>query len=84
MQSMKSTTAGKDLLEEVNKCVAKLGLSFEKVFSVTTDGCPNLTGKNGWPFEKDTRSSSRAEPRSDHYLPALHYSSNGPCCGDSD
>ena len=45
MQSMKSTTTGKDLLE-VNKCVAKLGLSFEKLSSVTTDGCPNLTGKN--------------------------------------
>ncbi|XP_071216541.1 general transcription factor II-I repeat domain-containing protein 2B-like [Salvelinus alpinus] len=42
---MKSTTTGKDLLE-VNKCVAKLGLSFEKLSSVTIDGCPNLTGKN--------------------------------------
>ena len=46
MQLMKSTTTGKYLLEEVNKCVAKLGLSFEKLASVTTDGCPNLTGKN--------------------------------------
>ena len=42
VQSMKSTTTGKDLLE-VNKCVAKLGLSFEKLSSVTTNGCPNLT-----------------------------------------
>ena len=46
MQSMKSTTTGKYLLEEDNKCVAKLGLNFEKLPSVTTDGCPNLTGKN--------------------------------------
>ena len=46
VQSMKSTTTGKDLLEEVNKCVAKLGLSFEKLSSVTTDVCPNLTGKD--------------------------------------
>ena len=46
MQSMKSTTTGKDLLEEVNKCVAKLGLSFKNISSVTTDGCPNLIGKN--------------------------------------
>ena len=46
MESMKSTTTGKDLLEDVNKCVAKLGLSFEKLSSVTTDGCPNMTGKN--------------------------------------
>jgi hypothetical protein len=46
VQSMKSTTTGKDLLVEVNKCGAKLGLSFEKLPSVTTDGCPNLTGQN--------------------------------------
>ena len=46
VQSMKSTTTGIDLLEEVNKCVAELGLSFEKLSSVTTDGCPNMTGKN--------------------------------------
>ena len=45
VQSMKSTTTGTYLLE-VNKCVAKLGLSFEKLSSVTTDGCPNLTGNN--------------------------------------
>ena len=45
VQSMKSTTE-KYLLEEVNTCVAKLGLSFEKLSCVTTDGCPNLTAKN--------------------------------------
>jgi hypothetical protein len=38
VQSVKSTTTGKYLLEEVNKCVAKLGLNFEKLSSVTTDG----------------------------------------------
>ena len=53
---MKSTTTGKDLLEDVNKCVAVLK-SFEKLSSVT-DGCPNLKGKKRWPFDKDTRSSS--------------------------
>jgi hypothetical protein len=46
VQSMKSTTTGKDLLEEDHKCVAKLGLRFEKLSSLITDGCPNLTGKN--------------------------------------
>ena len=50
MQSMKSTTSGKDLLEEVNKCVAKLWLSFEKLSSVTTDWC--LTGKNVGLFKR--------------------------------
>jgi hypothetical protein len=39
--SLKNTTTGKDLMEEVNKFVAKLGLSFEKLSSGTTDGCPN-------------------------------------------
>ena len=75
VQSMKSTTTGKDFMEEVNNCVAKLGLSFEKLSSVTTDGCPNLTGKKRWSFEKNTRSSSWAEPRSENYFPALYYSS---------
>ena len=42
VQSMKSTTTGKYLLEEVNKCVEKLGLSFEKLSSVTVDGCQNI------------------------------------------
>jgi hypothetical protein len=45
VQSMKNTTTGKYLLAEVNKCVAKLGLSIERLSSVTTDGCPNLAEK---------------------------------------
>uniref|UniRef100_UPI0037E9C4C4 general transcription factor II-I repeat domain-containing protein 2A-like n=1 Tax=Semicossyphus pulcher TaxID=241346 RepID=UPI0037E9C4C4 len=46
MQSMKGTTPGSDLFTEVNACLDKLGLKWEKLTSVTTDGCPNLTGKN--------------------------------------
>ncbi|KAK7886618.1 hypothetical protein WMY93_026239 [Mugilogobius chulae] len=46
MQSMKGTTTGSDLLNEVNACVDKLGLKWDKLAGVTTDGCPNLTGKN--------------------------------------
>ncbi|XP_063802305.1 general transcription factor II-I repeat domain-containing protein 2B-like [Pseudophryne corroboree] len=46
MQSMKDTTTGKDLLEAVNQCVSKLGVEWEKLAGVTTDGSPNLTGKN--------------------------------------
>ena len=52
VQSMKSTTTGKDSLEEVNKCVAKLGLSFEKLSSATTDVCPNLTRIFFWKWYK--------------------------------
>ena len=46
MQSMKGTTTGSDLFTEVNACFDKLGLKWDKLASVTTDGCPNLTGKN--------------------------------------
>jgi hypothetical protein len=55
---MKNTTTDKYVLEEVNTCVAKLILSLEKLSSLTTDGCPNLTGEKHLPFEKDARSSS--------------------------
>lgn len=46
MQSMKGTTTGNDLFTEVNACLDKVGLKWEKLAGVTTDGCPNLTGKN--------------------------------------
>ena len=46
MQSMKGTTTASDLFTEVNACVEKLGLKWDKLAGVTTDGCPNLTGKN--------------------------------------
>lgn len=39
MQSMKETTTGSDLFTVVNACLDKLA-------SVTTDGCPNLMGKD--------------------------------------
>ena len=45
MQSMKGTTTGSDLFTEVNACVEKLGLKWDKLAGVTTDGCPK-TGKN--------------------------------------
>lgn len=43
---MKGTTAGSDLFTEVSACLDKLGLKWDKLAGVTTDGCPNLTGKN--------------------------------------
>lgn len=46
MQSMKGTTTGNDLFIEVNACLDKLGLKWDNLAGVTTDGCPNLTGKN--------------------------------------
>ncbi|XP_077091357.1 general transcription factor II-I repeat domain-containing protein 2B-like [Siphateles boraxobius] len=46
MRSMKETTTGSDLFTEVNLSMDKLGLKWDKLTGVTTDGCPNLTGKN--------------------------------------
>lgn len=46
MESMKDTTTGEDLLMKVKGCIEKYGLQWGKLKSVTTDGSPNLTGKN--------------------------------------
>lgn len=46
MQSMKGTTTGSDLFTEVNACLDKLGLKWDKLAAFTTDGCQSLTGKN--------------------------------------
>jgi len=46
MRSMKGTTTGSDLFTEVNACMDKLGLKWDRLAGVTMDGCPNLTGKN--------------------------------------
>ena len=45
MQSMKGTTTGNDLFREVKSCLDMLGLKWDKLAGVTTDGSPNLTGK---------------------------------------
>ncbi|XP_072416387.1 general transcription factor II-I repeat domain-containing protein 2A-like [Chiloscyllium punctatum] len=42
---MKGTTTGSDLFTEVNVCL-DTGLKWEKLAGVTTDGCPDITGKN--------------------------------------
>ena len=46
MRSMKGTTTGSDLFTEVNACLDKMRLIWDKLAGVTTDGCPNMTGKN--------------------------------------
>ncbi|XP_028275741.1 general transcription factor II-I repeat domain-containing protein 2B-like [Parambassis ranga] len=45
MRSMKGTTTGSDLFMEVNACIDTLGLKWDRLAGVTTDGCPNLTDK---------------------------------------
>lgn len=46
MQSIKRTATCNDWLTEVNACLDMLGLTWDKLAGVTTDGCQNLTGKN--------------------------------------
>ncbi|KAG6931549.1 GTF2I repeat domain containing 2 [Chelydra serpentina] len=43
---MKGTTKESDLYERVSGCLEYLKLSLSKLANVTTDGPPNLTGKN--------------------------------------
>ena len=45
VRSMKGTTTGSELFNEVNACMDTLKLKWERLIGVTTDGCPNLTGK---------------------------------------
>lgn len=46
MESMRGTTRGCDLYECVSGCLEKFNLPWTKLLNVTTDGSPNLTGKN--------------------------------------
>jgi hypothetical protein len=70
VQSTKSATTGKDLLEEVNKC-GKAGTEFWKVVQCDHWWVSKLDRQKKTHFEKDTRSSSWAEPRSENDFPAL-------------
>ena len=46
LRSMRGTTTGSDLFTEVDACMNTLGLKWDRLAGVTTDGCPSLTGKN--------------------------------------
>ena len=47
MESMKDTTTGGDIFECVGNAFRTMDLPWQKMVSVTMDGCPSLTGKNG-------------------------------------
>lgn len=44
-----------DLFMEVNVCLDKLGLKWDKMAGVSTDGYPSLTGEKCLAFEADAR-----------------------------
>ena len=46
LRSMKASTTGEDIFKEVEKIFNDVDLNWSKLLSVTTDGCPSLTGKN--------------------------------------
>lgn len=46
LESISGTTTGADIFEKVNSCITNLGLTWEKLCSITTDGAPNMVGRN--------------------------------------
>ena len=46
MQSLKGTTRGEDLFLKVTGVIDRFKLPWNKLTNITTDGSPNLTGKN--------------------------------------
>ncbi|XP_067940313.1 general transcription factor II-I repeat domain-containing protein 2-like [Watersipora subatra] len=46
MESLKGQTRGEDLYDRVSAVIENMKLPWSKLINVTTDGSPNLTGKN--------------------------------------
>ena len=55
VRSMKGTTTGSELFNEVNACMDTLALKWKRLVGVTTDGGPNLIGEICGIFETDAR-----------------------------
>ncbi|KAK0141946.1 General transcription factor II-I repeat domain-containing protein 2 [Merluccius polli] len=45
LSSLKTTTMGKDMFEAVSDAIDKMGLKWDKLCGVTTDGAPAMTGE---------------------------------------
>ncbi|XP_034547514.1 general transcription factor II-I repeat domain-containing protein 2-like [Notolabrus celidotus] len=71
MESMRGTTRGSDLYDKVSGCLERLNLPWTKLLNVTTDGSPNLTGKNVGLLQRIQDRVREDSPNSD--LIFLHY-----------
>ena len=45
LKSMHGTTTGKDIFEEISKCITEMTLSWNKRVGLTTDGAPEMCGQ---------------------------------------
>ena len=52
MELMKDTTTGENIFECVENAFRTMELLWHKMVTVTTDGCPSLTGKNVGPLKR--------------------------------
>lgn len=60
---MKDTTTGEDFFMAVEECLLKVNLTWDKVVSITTDGCPSLTGKNVGLLKRISDKVKQLQPR---------------------
>lgn len=44
LQSMKDTTTGEDIFQELKKSMARLNVKFDKLHGISTDGAPAMVG----------------------------------------
>ena len=71
VESLKDTATGKDLFHAVENCIARTGLEWNKMASVTTDGARVLTGKNAGLLKLMNDKIKAKHPG--HALIPLHY-----------
>ena len=78
IKSLKGTTRGKDLFNKVTGVIDRFQLPWNKLTNVTTDGSPNLTGKNVGLLKRLQDKMNEENAGADIPFFALHYPSGSP------